>query len=999
MKRLLFVFFALFGLLAAGPAMAQKTITGKVSGEGGDGIPFVNVVVKGTQKGTQTDIEGNFKLEVANDAVALIFSAVGYTKQTVEIGNQTVINVTLAEETTITDAVVITGYASQLKKEFTGSSAHVDAEAIEDLPVLSVDQALQGQAAGVQVYSSSGTPGGGLSIRVRGSTSISASNEPLYVIDGVPVINTDLTAAGMGNQGQSSLASINPDDIQSIEVLKSADATALYGTRGANGVVLITTKRGKEGKSTFDFSMFKGIAQPTNKITMLNTSQYYEIINEARTNDGLAPITGFDETVDTNWFDQIFRDANVEQYQISAQGGNENTRYYMSGSYRTEEGTILGSSFERFTTRLNLDHKASDRLTLTGNVTLNRDLNNRIKNDNNIFGVLSTAILTSPNIPVYNEDGSYSSTPFGHPLASAVEPRYANTTFKFIGGVGINYKILEGLNFKMNVNGDYTMLREDHYEPSNILQGAPSNGIGTNSLTEDNTVNIEPQIHFNRVFAEKHKVSGFVGSTILTRHTRRTFAVGQDFLFDDINYITSAGNITDGSSSLTRYDYLSFFGSVNYAYDSKYLLTVVYRQDASSRFGADQRWGAFPAVSGGWVISDEAFFENVPVINFLKLRAGYGVTGNDRFGNFQFASAWASLPPAGNPWRESTVNYGGAAALIPDQIENANLKWEETATLDVGLEFSLFENRLNANIGYYSAETTDLLYSNPLSWVTGFSGFTANVGTMRNTGVELELRGTPIDMQDVGFKWDVNFNLSANRNELVELISPEPIPSGFSSVIQEGEPLTSFRALEFIGLDEFGDAVYTDVDGDGEITSNDEKIIGNFVPDFSGGLTNKFSYKGISLSIFFQFVQGVDIYNNNGEFIRTVGLSSFNQQDVVLDRWTPENTGTDVPRAATGATSGTFNNQPSSRFLEDGSYVRLKNLTLTYTLPSSIIEKTKVLRSARIGFSGQNILTFTNYTGFDPEVSTFDRSNVSAGTDFLTFPQSKIYSVNFNLGF
>lgn len=988
MKRLLFVFFALFGLLAAGPAMAQKTITGKVSGEGGDGIPFVNVVVKGTQKGTQTDIEGNFKLEVANDAVALIFSAVGYTKQTVEIGNQTVINVTLAEETTITDAVVITGYASQLKKEFTGSSAHVDAEAIEDLPVLSVDQALQGQAAGVQVYSSSGTPGGGISIRVRGSTSISASNEPLYVIDGAPVYNSDLSSMNMGNQGQSSLASLNPDDIQSIEVLKSADATALYGTRGANGVVLITTKRGKQGKSTFDFSMFKGIAQPTNKITMLNTSQYYEIINEARTNDGLAPITGFDETVDTNWFDEIFRDANVEQYQLSAQGGNEATRYYMSGSYRTEEGTILGSSFERFTTRLNIDHKASDRLSIGANLTLNRDLNRRIKNDNNIFGVLSTAILTSPNIPVYNEDGSYSTTPFAHPLATALEPRYENTTFKFIGGFNLDYKIVEGVNFKMNVNGDYTMLREDHYEPSITQQGASSQGAGFYGHTEQNTINIEPQIHFNRVFAEDHKVSGFVGYTFLTRHFRRAWLQGRGFLSDDLNYITSAAEVFNGTSYLSRYDYESFFGSASYAYQGKYLLTVVARQDASSRFGRNKRRGIFPAVSGGWVISDEAFFENVPVVNFLKLRAGYGITGNDRFDDFEFLGLWSA-----------GANYLGRAASTPSRIENPDLKWEETATLDIGLEFSLFENRVNANIGYFDATTTDLLYTFPLPRTTGFAGYRANVGTMRNSGIEFELRATPLDLQDIGFKWDVNFNLTAITNELVELIDEEPIFAGFQSVIIEGSPLTSFWGLDYTGLDEFGDATYRDVNEDGEITPADETVIGDFVADFSGGLTNVFSYKGISLSVFFQFVQGVDVYNNNGEFIRTVGLTSFNQQDVVLDRWTPENTGTDVPRAATGATTGAFNNQSSSRFLEDASYVRLKNLTLTYTLPSSIIEKTKVLRSARIGFSGQNILTFTNYTGFDPEVSTFDRDPASAGTDFLTFPQSKIYSVNFNLGF
>lgn len=985
MRKSLLICFALLGFIFNEALAQSKTVTGTVKDATGETLPGVSVVLKSNpSKGTQTDIEGKFRIQVPSDDAVLVFSFAGMETQEVAVAGKTALNVTLKDKEL--EAVIKIGYQSQLEKEFTGVAASVDAEAVEKLPVLSVDQALQGQAAGVQVVASSGTPGGGISVLVRGQTSVSAGNAPLYVVDGVPVVNANLSAQGMGGQGTNTLAGLNPDDIESISVLKDASATAIYGARAANGVVLITTKRGKAGKTQFQFNMFRGWAEEVNRIDMLNSEQYAMIRREAFSNDGL-PEPDIPTDVDTDWFDEVFRMANISQYQLSVRGGDAKTTYYISGSYRDEQGVIIGSNFERLTGRLNLDHKATDKLRFGTSLSLSSDVNDRIKNDNNIFGVLSTAILIPPNIPVRDEEGEYSTWAFANPVASAFEPRYENTTMKFIGNINASYDIIPGLTVKADLSTDFNYYKEDHFEPATTIQGQPA-GRGFYSTREAMIWAFEPQVTYSRTFAEDHKLNLLGGMTFQEEYLQGNWVIGEGFSgFGNQTYIGTAAQITDGTSFYTDYGFNSIFGRAAYSYQGKYNVSATVRRDGSSRFGPDTRFGVFWAVSGGWVISDEAFFEGASeIVNLLKLRGGYGVTGNDQIGNFAWIGQWG------------TGSYLGSSATLPSTIANPELQWEETGTFDIGVEASFLNSRINLNAGYFSARTTDLLFGNPIPNTTGFNTVTDNIGIMTNKGWEIELQGTPVNAG--GFRWDINFNTAIIDNELVELIDDEPILAGFGSAIIEGQPMNTFYGYNYEGVDpETGNAIYTDIDGDGVITAEDQTVIGNAQADFYGGLTNTFSYKGIELSIFFQYSQGNEIYNNNWGFIQTVGRDLWNQDASVLRRWQQPGDQTDIPRATAQSGDAVTNNLgPSSREVLDGSFVRLKNLALSYNLPSNVISKVG-LESVRIGLSGQNLMTFTNYEGFDPEVSTFGQVNASQGTDFFTFPQAKIYMINLDIGF
>ncbi len=952
-------------------------------------------MIKGTTTGVTTDLDGNYRLSV-DDGAILIFSYVGFETQEIQVGARTTIDVTLGGATELQEVVVV-GYGSTLKREFTGSSVSVGADKLEKLPVISADQALQGLAAGVQVTSASGTPGGGISIRVRGQTSISASNDPLYVVDGVPIVSGDLQQNGFGGQGGNALAGINPNDIQSIEVLKDASSTAIYGARAANGVVLITTKRGKTGKSKIDIGYMRGFGKPTNVIDVLNADQWEMIMNEARLNDGLTPVN-YDATanadVDTDWLDAIFRTADIHVYNLSISGGDDKTRYFVSGSFRDEEGTMGtddgGSGYKRATARLNLDHTASESLDIGTSIGVSYDRNQRIQNDNNIFGVLSTALLTSPNIPIYVRDpetgeptSEFSSEPpFANPVRSLTVPRFDNSTRKVVGNFYFSYEFLEGISLRTDASIDYTQLSEDHYMPASTFQGSPS-GVGRYNTNEFITTLVEPTIRVNRTLGSDHNINGVIGTTFQNRTNYRNSVSGSGFSRESLTYITSAANITAGSSLRRDYTFQSVFGRAAYSYQGKYLATATLRRDGSSRFGPNNRYGTFWAFSAGWNFGDESFMSGMDWIDIGKIRASYGKTGNDRIGEFTYLGTWTG-----------GANYLDQPAAAPNRIANNDLKWEETTTLDLGLELALFKSRLNVNIGYFTGSTVDLLYANPIPESSGFATVQSNIGEIKNWGWEFDINSVNFDLAN-GFRWNTSLNISFLNNEVVSLIDPEPIAQGFASAIIEGEPLNTFFAYKFLGINPAdGNAIYEDVDGNGTINADDQTIIGNYQPDFLGGITNDFSYKGVSLSVFFQFIQGVDVYNNTRAFMEHLGSSAWGMDASALRRWRQPGDITDIPKATT---SPGLNNEDNSRFLEDGSYVRLKNVTLAYNLPNSLISNAK-LRSVRVYVTGVNLLTFTEYSGFDPEVNVFNNTSTAQGTDFLTFPQSRQILFGINVG-
>lgn len=994
MKKILLVKIFVGLLLISGVSFGQqRTVSGKVtSAEDGSSLPGVNVLVKGTTIGTVTTINGTYTVDVPSGATTLTFSFIGFKAQEVDVNGKSVVDVILENDITQLQEVVVTGYGTTLKKEFSGSTATIGSDAIGKLPSLSVNQALQGQASGVFVTANSGAPGGGISVRVRGQTSINGSNDPLYVIDGVPVVAGNISQDGFGGQTQNALAGLNPQDIENIEILKDASSTAIYGTRGANGVVLITTKRGKPGKSTININAWTGFAEPVGKIDLLSAREWVDVKNEGRVNGGLAPLPdnsffNWDGVTDTDWIDAVFRTARINEYQANMSGGDEKTRYFFSTSYRDEEGTMIGSSYQRGTVRLNLDHKASEIFSFGTNLSIASDLNKRIQNDNNIYGIYSASILTPPLRPIRDENGDFvDALPSFNTNAvrDALRPRFDNKTIKFIGNFYTDFKIMNGLNFRTDFSYDFNSVTEDHYAPASTAIGRP-NGDGNFNFRQIGTYIIEPTLRYAKNINNAHSINAVLGSTLQERKTFSSIVRGNGFAKEELTYVTSAATIYDGDSFALTYSLNSLFGRVNYAFKEKYIASFSLRRDGSSRFGANQKFGTFYAVSAGWNFSDENFMKNFEWLSLGKLRASYGTTGNDGIGDFTYISAWTG-----------GSNYLDNPAFTPTQIENKDLKWELTSTLDVGLELSLFDSRIDLNVGYFIKKTEDLLFFSPLPQTTGFNGVWDNIGDIENKGLEIELGGTVVNTPS-GFNWRLNGNVSFLKNKVVSLVNPNLVRSGFASIYQVGLPLNTFYGMKFLGVDPAtGESIFQDTNGDGVVNLNDETVIGDHQPEYLGGITNTFSFKGLTLDVFFQFVQGVDVYNNTLQFTNNPG-ANWAMSSEMRRRWRQPGDITDIPKAFTSANVG-LNQTDNSRYLSDGSYMRLKNITLSYDIPKEVLSKIK-LRSARVYATGQNLLTFTRYNGVDPEVSTFANTNTAMGTDFLTYPQSKIYQFGINIGF
>jgi TonB-dependent starch-binding outer membrane protein SusC len=999
-------FLLTFILLTPLVAHSQITVSGRITANNDPtGLPGVNVTIKGTTQGTISDLDGNFSISVAPDGI-LVFSFVGYLTQEISVAGTTRLEVILEENAQQLSEVIVTGYSSVSKRDITGSVSSIKAEKFKEISINGVDQALQGQVAGVQVTQSSGTPGGGIAVRIRGSTSISAGNRPLFIVDGIPVETGSLSSREFGGQTDNALSMINPSDIESMQVLKDASAKAMYGSRASNGVVIITTKRGARNANTkITFDAQRGIIDPVNTLKLLNATQLLELQREAVTNAGQNPdalglIRGITNGISTDWQDEVLRRGIMQQYQVTASGGDTNTSFYLSANYRNEEGVQLNNSFERMGVTLNLDQQLARKLKIATNLTLSRTLNNRVKGDNFLDGVYSGAIKSLPYYVPYDENGNligpnsgmYAGFPNFNPVAQALLPRFKTLSIKMIGGINATYEIKPNLILRGQVSVDYNDITEDQYESSQTAIGGflPSvggQGYGVYIAQAATNMVSNLTLSYNKQFSGKHSFNGFIGTEVFRTFYNGADVQGRLFPSDDFTYIASAGIVDAGSSTKSPPGGLvSAFAEARYDYDDRYLATFGMRTDGSSNFGPNNQFGYFPAISLGWRISQESFFKSNTLTD-LKLRGSFGYTGNERIAAFQFLGTWGA------------ATYNGNSGVAPNNTANPNIKWESTREINIGADLELWQGRIQTSLEVYHNKTSDLLLTRPYPFTTGFGGIPDNIGDMENKGIEWSATSVNIDKN---VRWSTTINLSKNLNKVLFLADSIPLYRGYSAegvdatnIVREGHPLGTFWGLNFLGVNPAtGNAIYEDLNGDGLINNSDAMVIGNSQPKLIGGITNNVSYKRFDASIFFQFSYGNKVLNfTKATLVNMGGDIENNQTEEALRRWQQPGDITDVPRYEL---SSTTNNLHSNRLLEDGSYLRLKNLSLGYSLPPKLIQRW-MIDQARIYITGTNLLTFTKYTGSDPEVSTLDGSTTAQGIDFFTLPQVRTISIGLNI--
>ena len=1009
-------------LLAAAPVLArQAAISGTVTDvRTGETLPGATVMIETLQRGASTDLQGRYNLtNIPAGVHTLRVTYMGYKNQTRVVdatSGTAVADFALEEDFLGLDEVVVVGYGTEQRANVSGSVGSLRMESIESVPLPTVENALQGRIAGVRVTQNSGAPGSAISIRVRGSSSISAGNDPLYVIDGVPVNQGNFSQinATFGGQGINTLSDLNPDDVESIEVLKDASAAAIYGSRASNGVVLITTKRGREGAPRIDFSAYYGTQNDYNRVKYLNAQQYMEVYNESILNAfGLPDYFGYEDDgtpnfvevpagTDTDWLDEVLRAAPIANTSISVSGGTDRTRYFVSGTSFIQDGIVRGFGYERLNGRVNLDYQAFNNLTLGTNISLTRGVIERSRSDNTIYGPFANANAVPPIEPVYNEDGSYFNTLYANPVGLGRENEAEERTLRILGNTFASYRLADGLELRGSLGLDQYTLRSRLYDSPIVGVATGTGGSGTSANSFVTKITYESTLSFNRTYRDLHSVTGVVGGSYEDNVTETSSVSGSQFPNEFFKYLTSAATISSGSSAYTEWTLASLFSRVNYTYNDRYTLTVNVRTDGSSRFGEDNRYGFFPSASALWRIIDEPFMSRQEFLSDLRLRTSYGVTGNQfGIGNFASRGLWAG-----------GSNYDDQPGIAPAQLANPDLKWETTRQFNIGADFAIFNQRLAFTLDYFIKKTDDLLLNRPVPRSTGFTSLTSNVGSMENRGFEVSVRAHILRGSLTDLRWTSELNIGTTRNEVTRLYQDEPINTGFASRIEVGQPLGVFygfvtdglfRTPEEVNNHAFqdqdtspGDIRFRDLNGDGFISGLDRQIIGDPWPDFSGGFNNSFQYRGFDLSVFLEFVYGNDIFNANRLYTDAYGTFFDNHTTRALDRWTPDNPDASEPRAVWGDPN--FNTRNSDRFIEDGSYLRIKNLILGYNLPGETITRFG-FRSARIYLQAQNLHTFTNYSGFDPEVNYAGNTGVVRGTDFYTLPQARTLTAGINLGF
>lgn len=983
-------------LLSCSVGWAQSVITGKVTGAGDHAVlPGTTVSLKGTTTGTTTDAEGNYRISVGNQPNGtLVFSSVGYLPKEVSIGNQSTISVELAVDNRQLDEVVVVGYGTVRKSDLTGSLAQVKGKEVDAFPATNVLQALSGRAPGVQVTQNTGAPGAAISVRIRGTNSIQGSNEPLYVVDGFPTSGSNPTI-------------VNNSDIESIEILKDASATAIYGSRGANGVVIITTKQGKAGKMTVDYEGSYSIQSLRKKLDLMNAKEYATFYNEQATNDKVTPyftqdqINSFGDGYD--WQNLVFQKAPMQTHNLTVSGGNEKTRFSVGGSIFNQDGIIRGSNYKRYSLRANISTDVSKKFNLTYGATLTKILTGRQNSGGGNRGgtLISAAISAPPTLTPYNTDGSYRILATAYPFISNVLINPLNYLEQFTDNVDANrvlanaaltFKPFDGLAIKISGGIENSDDRTDTYTTTKFINSQGSASVSTTrgmSLLSENTIS------YIKTIAQKHSISAVAGFTYQNFMNKSLSASGVGFL-SDITETASLGSAATPGIPGTSYSYstlLSYLGRINYSYNNKYLLTASIRADGSSKYSEGNKWGYFPSGALAWRVSEEDFMKNVTFMTDLKARASWGLTGS------QAIDAYATqnnLSAGKTVFDDALYNTFAPGTQLP-----GNLKWETTEQLDFGIDAGFLNNRFQLTLDYYIKNTRDLLNTVQLPSGFGFTSTIRNVGQIQNKGLEISLSARAIDR---AFKWDLNGNIAFNRSKVVKLNGGQDILGGSvgvtlisdaANLLREGQPLSVFYGYVEDGYTDQGRVKYKDLNGDNVINQLDKTIIGNPNPDFIYGLNSVMSFKGFDLTLFIQGTQGnnlVNVSSINNTLDYGFGLNM--PREVYLNHWTPTNTNAKYP-VISRANSYNYSN----RFVEDGSYLRLRTIQLAYNLPLQAL-KVNWMRSAQIYASGQNLLTLTKYSWWDPEVNSQGGANsIGQGIDHYSYPTSKAVTFGIRVGF
>jgi len=961
-------------------AAQQANITGVVRDASGEALPGVSVRVKGSASGTTTDANGQFSIPASASDV-LVFSYIGYIQKEEAISGRTSVNITMQASNEQLDEVVVVGYGTQKKGDITGAVGIVDQKAFESRPNTQFGSVIQGKAAGVQVSSPGGKPNAGLNIRIRGTSSITSSSDPLYVVDGVPIADT---------------RSINPADIESMSILKDASSAAIYGAQGANGVVLITTKKGKEGKTRVELNAYGGFSSVWRRLDVLNADQYRDLMTELGRN------TDWDRyTANTNWQDEVFQNGSSQNYQLAFSGKSNKTTYYISGGWMKQKGAVRSAETDRYNFKVNLDQQVNNWLTLGTNLGYTRyhDVDVADNQAVNQGGVILGVLSTPQNIGIYNDNGTFTSNPFQdweNPLAFTDGSDRGYRNQRVIGNVYGEVTFLPGLKLRSNFGIDAGSGVYDYFlDPLRTSYGRARNGIGRYNTDQRNYWIADNTLTYNKQFG-KHNFGALFGVVAQKTQWEESSIERTNFSGTAITTPNGGSIIQTANVAKREKANASFIGRVNYDFEGKYLLTANFRADNSSNFGPENRWGYFPSFSAGWRLSQESFLADVSWLDDLKLRAGWGIVGNDNVGEYAY---WGRVA--------SDANYPIGGEILPgtrpSSLQNDNLKWEETRQTNVGLDVSAFSARLNVSVDAYLKKTNDLLLNVPVPRSTGFDVALQNAGALQNKGLEFQINSRNLVNE---FKWETDFNISFNRNKVTDLAGTTIFGANIASrgevsYTTVGQPLGLFYGYVYTGVDpQTGDALYLKNDGTttNSPSQEDRRIIGNPNPDFIYGLTNTFSYKNFGLSIFLQGSQGNDIYN--GTRVESEGMiDAKNQTTAVLDRWTTPGQITDIPRALP---DNIANSQNSTRFVENGSYMRVKSATLSYNLPESVLSKWKI-SNVRVYVTGENLFTITDYKGFDPEVNAFtgvndatQNKNTFIGIDYGTYPQTRnlIFGVN-----
>ena len=1040
------LFTLLVILFASQLSIAQTTLTikGVVKNSDNEPIPGVSVIVKNTSNGQLTDFDGNYTIKNVKKGDILEFSSIGLETKEITIGDSTTINVILKESVTNLQEVVVIGYGTALKKDLTGAVASIKVSELTEQPVGNVDQILQGQASGLTVTRSSGQPGGAVSVRVRGVTSLTGNNEPLYVIDGVQINSAGSSSfdfsqfGGGGGQTQvSPLSTLNPSDIESIEILKDAAAAAIYGSRASNGVILITTKRGKNGIAKITLESYYGVQSTYKQYDMMNLREYAQFSNEARSTIGQAPLPQFENPSilgeGTDWQDAIFRLAPITSNQLSITGGNENTKYYTSVNFFKQDGIVINTDFRRYGIRLNLDHKFNDRFKVGNNINFSNTFENIGLNDAE-FGIIATSLRQTPDIPVRLSDGSFGAPnqELGLGTDQAVNPVFwasiRNATlerFKVNGNFFGEIELLEGLSFRSDIGYDFNTTRSEVFNPTYQF-GQVINNINTSfkSTAESFFWLFKNYFTYNKEIG-KHNFNVLLGTEAQESQFKLLSGERSNFPSNDLTGLdtgdidTSVSQSNESGSSL-----VSYFGRVNYNFNSKYYISGTLRYDGSSKFGPGNRFGYFPSASVAWVPSEEDFLKNNDVINWLKIRASYGTSGNQDIANNLFLEALSNIPTA----------FG--SGFILQNFANPDITWESQISPNLGIEVGLLNDKIHLEVDLYQKISRNFLAPSPLPSIFGthnaqaFLGVnppTVNFGEMTNTGIDINLKTRNIDTDK--FSWTSNLIFSSYKNEIRKLVNEDDAIVGFFAF---GQPLTRtvvgrsigqfygfvtdglFRSQEEldngpipernVGVNnaEFngtwlGDIRFKDLNGDGVITDDDRTFIGDPNPDFTYSINNTFKMGMFDLTVFMQGSHGNDIYNWTRTITEGMQIISANQSVDVANRYSATNPDGILPRYISGNPNG--NDRISDRFIEDGSYLRIQNVTLGCTLPSTFFGNKSFINQLRIYGTVQNLHTFTNYSGYDPEVGSFNQNAILSGVDFARYPVPRTVTLGLNLQF